>query len=186
MKSKAISTKELYLKYKEEHPESNIQYVQFRKLINFSLDGFLSQIIEGRVLNMGHRIGLLFVRKNRRRFEVYTVDKISSSKNKEGIYGCEECEFRFNEDKKIPSCKISGRNIFSTVCVKSPTLAKGKNSNNGIPWVVPYTSDHYYAFVWQQSNSKLANKYFYRFKTDPAVSKAISEKELKEVKYNNK
>ena len=83
--SSRVSFKELYDKYHDEHPEKYIHPDHFRRVIGHALVEYRSQMLEGKVLNIGLHIGKMFVRKCKRRFDLYVIDYKNSNKNKEDI-----------------------------------------------------------------------------------------------------
>jgi len=177
---------ELFKMYKKQHFDSTMHIIQFRKLINFCLDDWGEQILQGKVLNLGNRMGLLFIRMCKRNYDLYVIDKISSSKNKMDIYGCESCDEYIFPENNIGLCTRTGKNIYATICHKQPTILKGKNNEFGKPWVVPFTNSYYFALVWQKAFARTKNRRIYDFVTSPAMKKKIVKEENKELIYQNK
>jgi len=184
-KSTMVRPEDLYYKFREEHPDSMIHITQFCSLIGFCMKGFADEIADGNVLNMGHRLGKIFIKKVNRKHSVYVVDKEESAKIKKELYGCHGCD-RYEEVNKVGRCKDTNKNIFVTICKKNPTLLSGKNNRNGIKWVVPYVDDYYYRVEWERKYGVIGNKMCYYMTSAEYIRKKLGEQKRKEELFNNK
>lgn len=185
VKSKMVRPVDLYYRFREEHPDSNIHITQFCSLINFCMKEFSDEIAKGNVLNLGHRLGKIYVKKVNRKHDVYVVDKIASAENKKQLYGCHTCE-SYEDVNNIGTCKESGRNILVTICHKNPKLLSGKGNKDGIKWIVPYVDDYYYRIAWERKYGVISNKNCYIMESAKYIRTKMIEQERKEELFNNK
>lgn len=184
--SSKVSIRELYDKYHDEHPEKYIHSDHFRRIITHALAEYRDQMLGGKVLNIGQNIGKMFIRKGRRRFDLYVIDYHNSNKNKEELYGCAECPESKKGKGSMLVCTKSRKPIYYTVCYKQPGLAKSGKNREGEPWIVPHTDDHYFHFTWNKGQCKIKNKSVYRFQTLPKMRKLITNVPDLEFTCNNK
>jgi hypothetical protein len=184
--SSRVSFKELYDKYHDEHPEKYIHPDHFRRVIGHALVEYRSQMLEGKVLNIGLHIGKMFVRKCKRRFDLYVIDYKNSNKNKEDIYGCAKCPESKQGRGPMLVCSNSGKIIYYTICHKQPELAKSKKNWKGKPWVVPHTEDSYFHCTWNMASCRIKNHSVYKFQTQPQMKKLITKIPDLEYTCNNK
>lgn len=71
---KAQSTKQMYAYYKRKYPEAKEPYWMYKEVVARFNKKAADAVIFGKVLNFGHRIGNLLIKKIRRNYENPIVD----------------------------------------------------------------------------------------------------------------
>lgn len=79
---KAKSTKHMYAFYKQKHPEAKEPYWMYKEVLARFNKKASDQIIFGKALNFGSRIGNLLIKKIRRNYEKAIIDWGESKKFK--------------------------------------------------------------------------------------------------------
>jgi len=120
------STKDSYKSYCKNNPTTPVTYALYKHIISEFNKKLSKVILDGRVFNMGHRLGTMRIKRIPRSFNRPTVDWHETNKlKKEGInkliYYTDDYYFRWNWDKH--RCMVKNKSVYTF----SPTAGAAGN-----------------------------------------------------------
>lgn len=166
VKPRAHSTKDMYKFFKKKYPEDTTPYWMYKEVLARFNKKASDQVIFGKVLNFGSRIGNLLIKKIRRNYEKPIVDWGESKKLKAQILT--SGGILYEEWHELDGVKVDERTP-GAVC----------KNNGGEKWLVFFSDPFYLRWAWAKKDvCKVKNSSVYRFVPTSDRSKKAGNNDL--------
>ena len=111
-----FSTKDSYKWFKQQNPDTQITYAGYKHIISRFNKRVSEMVLEGRVFNMGFRLGTIRIKKIPRTFNKPTIDwgetnRLKKQGIKKLVYYTDDYYYRWNWDKH--KCLVKNKSVYT-------------------------------------------------------------------------
>lgn len=111
-----FSTKDSYRWFKKQNPDTQITYSGYKHIISRFNKRVSELVLEGRVFNMGYRLGTIRIKKIPRTFNKPTIDwgetnRLKKQGIKKLVYYTDDYYYRWNWDKH--RCLVKNKSVYT-------------------------------------------------------------------------